>query len=115
MSRRFQGRVRRRVDGRPRGHPCRGSRLGLSSGARRSQPLNPLGNGPLPPDPVETKKLFDQEIKRLEEQEKSRWAWVAWIFTPGGVLVVMVLIHGVRAWSEHAKAMEKLQDEQKRG
>jgi hypothetical protein len=86
----------------------------LPGGALRSQALDPPPNVPLPPDPVEENKILNQEPHQIEEQERARWAWISWICLPGGTVAVWALVHGVRIWGEHAKAMKALQDQEKR-
>ena len=86
----------------------------LPSGALRSQPLDPPPNIPLPPDPVETNKIMNKELKRIEDDENARWAWISWISWPGVLVAMMALVYMVRSWHEQERKFKESQNEEKR-
>jgi hypothetical protein len=64
----------------------------LPSGALSSHPYDPLPKVPLRPIELKTNPAT-KELKRLDEEQKARAAWISWIWIvmPGGILVVLVL------------------------
>jgi hypothetical protein len=57
---------------------------------------------------------LDGELERIRAEQKSRWAWIAWILTAAGALAVLILIQGIRMWVGQEKRIKGIQDEEKR-
>lgn len=93
--------------------------LCLQGGAVRSQPVHPVRDVPPAPDPLDpviarvvNREVMNQEVKRVGDEQKARWAWTSWIFSRWTFYALFALVGGIGIWSRHEKAIRRAQEEE---